>query len=172
MPKESSTFQKMPYESTKISPEETKGDIERLLKQFGIRDYQWTVYKGVTQLKFIYRIQIDGNEKEVAFLFKPPVMMAMKRTYNTKMNRYEKINVPLEAVSYRLLWHYLKTKLEAVTWGLESVEKEFMSHIIMLLPSGEETTMGEALNKKALGTVGNNIFALQDISKQGDKTEC
>ena len=158
-----SILQKMPYQSTKIAPEQTRSDIERLLKEFGIKDYQWTVYKGEAQLQFIWRIQVSGVEKEILFKFKPPVMMALKRTYNTKLNRYEKINVPLEAVSYRLLWHYLKSKLEAVTWGLESVEKEFMSHIVMRLPTGEETTLGEALiTGKALGASNSNPFALEE----------
>jgi hypothetical protein len=53
--------------------------------------------------------------------------------------------VNLEATSYRLLWHYLKNKLEAVRWGLESMEKEFLSHAVVSLPNGSTTTVGERI---------------------------
>jgi len=134
-----------PYYDTEVTPEKSKLGIEQLLKTYGIKDLQWTTYQGQTELKFIYKLQIRGMEKEIAFGFRPPVILIPRRTWNQKNSRYEKVNVPHEAMAMRLLWHYLKTKLEAVSWGLESMEKEFLSHAIVALPTGQETTVGEQI---------------------------
>jgi len=134
---------KRPYDSTKVTPEQTKAEIEKLLKDYGIKDIQWTTYRGETELKFIWHITVRGAEKEITFAFKPPIILVPRRTWNTKLSRYEKVNVPHEAMAMRLLWHYLKAKLEAISWGLETIEKEFMSHIKIALPTGQETTLGE-----------------------------
>jgi hypothetical protein len=132
---------KIPYSNTTISPERTKADIEKLLKEHGIIDIQWTSYQGQTTLKFLWKIMVKGVEKEIMFTFSPPIIPSTKRSWTGV--RYEKINVNLEATSYRLLWHYLKNKLEAVRWGLESMEKEFLSHAVVALPDGSVTTVGE-----------------------------
>ena len=131
----------IPYEHTTIPPERTKADIEKMLKEHGIQDIQWTTYHGDTILRFMWKLTVKGVEKEILFEFKPPVIPSNKRQWNG--TRYETIHVTLDATSYRLLWHYLKNKLEAVRWGLESMEKEFLSHAVVALPNGQETTVGE-----------------------------
>lgn len=134
---------KLPYYNTTISQEQTKAEMEKLLKDHGIKDIQWTTYKGQTELKFLHRIQIKGVEREIGFVFRPPIILIPRRQYDSKFNRYVKVNVPHDAMSYRLLWWYLKAKLEAVEYGLETVEKEFMSHILVSLPDGSQSTIGE-----------------------------
>lgn len=136
---------KIPYSNTTIPPERTKADIEKMLKEHGIEDIQWTTYKGKTVLKFLWKIQIQGVDKEIMFQFSPPLIPSVKRSWTGV--RYERIHVNLEATSYRLLWHYLKNKLEAVRWGLESMEKEFLSHAVVSLPNGQETTVGERIEE-------------------------
>ncbi len=51
-------------------------------------------------------------------------------------------SVNMEA-SLRLMWWYLKVKLEAVRFGLESFEKEFLSSVLTNLPGGKVGTIGE-----------------------------
>ena len=137
----------IPYANTKIAPEQTKAEIEKLLKDHGIMDIQWTTYQGESTLKFLFRVTIKGVEKEVMFAFRPPMIQMKKKQYSRQNYRYEKIIMDNAPVSYRLLYWYLKSKLEAVQFGLETVEKEFMSHILVALPGGKETTLGENLNK-------------------------
>ena len=50
--------------------------------------------------------------------------------------------------SLRLLYWYLKTKLEAISFGLVSVEHEFLSDIVYHLPDGTEKTISEVIVKK------------------------
>jgi hypothetical protein len=135
---------KIPYSNTTIAPERTKAEIEKMLHEYGIADVQWTTYKNQTTLRFIWHLIVKGVEKEIMFQFTPPIIPAAKRTW-TGM-RYEKVNVRLDATAYRLLWHYLKNKLEAVRWGLESMEKEFLSHAVVSLPNGTVATVGDKID--------------------------
>ena len=136
---------KIPYSNTTIPPERTKADIEKMLKEHGIEDIEWTTYKGKTALKFLWKLNVQGVDKEIMFKFVPPIIPSVKRSWTG--SRYEKIHVSLEATSYRLLWHYLKNKLLAVKWNLESMEKEFLSHAVVSLPNGQETTVGERIEE-------------------------
>lgn len=136
---------RIPYSNTTISPERTKADIEKLLREHGIEDIQWTSFQGKTTLAFAWTFTVNGKEKGVLFEFSPPMIPTTKRTW-TGM-RYERVTVNLEATAYRLLWHYLKNKLEAVRWGLESMEKEFLSHAVYQLENGQETTVGEHIEE-------------------------
>jgi len=135
---------RIPYSNTTIPPEKTQAEITTLLKKHGVSGIQWTDYQGETILRFMWRVTVKGVEKEIMFQFKPPVIPSKKRSWTGL--RYEKINVNLDATAYRLLWHYLTNKLEAVRWGLESMEKEFLSHAVVALPDGKVTTVGENVN--------------------------
>jgi len=136
---------RIPYSTTTIPPERTKADIEKMLKEYGIQDIQWTTFEGQTSLRFLWKFTIRGVEKQVMFQFSPPAIPSTKRSW-TGM-RYERVHVNLEATSYRLLWHYLKNKLEAVRWGLQSLEKEFLSQAVMSLPGGGSITVGERIQE-------------------------
>ena len=136
---------RIPYSGTTIPPERTKADIEKMLRDYSIHDIQWTTFEGQTNLKFLWKFTIKGVQKQVRFQFSPPPIPSTKRSW-TGM-RYERVHVKLEATSYRLLWHYLKNKLEAVRWGLQSLEKEFLSQAVMSLPNGKTTTVGERIQE-------------------------
>ena len=139
------TSARIPYSNTTIPPERTKADIEKMLKDYGIKDIQWTTLEGQTNLKFLWKFTITGVEKQVIFQFNPPTIPSTKRSW-TGM-RYERVHVNLEATSYRLLWHYLKNKLEAVRWGLQTLEREFLSQAVMQLPNGQTTTVGDRIQE-------------------------
>ena len=50
----------------------------------------------------------------------------------------------------RLMYHYLKGKLEAVAWGLKDVEEEFLNDVLVHDQQGREATVGELIGRKAL----------------------
>ena len=52
------------------------------------------------------------------------------------------------AQSMRLLFHWIKAKLEAVSFGLNSVEKEFLSDIVTTLPNGTRMTIWDMISKQ------------------------
>lgn len=136
---------RIPYSQTTIPPERTKADIEKLLREHNIEDIQWTTYQGDATLRFLWKLEVKGVYKEIMFQFTPPIIPATKRVWTG--TRTEKVQVQLTATSYRLLYWYLKNKLEAVQYGLESLEKEFLSHAVVALPNGKQVTVGERIQE-------------------------
>jgi hypothetical protein len=134
---------RIPYSDTTIPKERTKADIAKLLEDHDIDDVQWTTYHGETSLRFAWKLLVKGTQKEILFQFVPPMIEANKRVWSQTDQRSIKAHVQLENTAYRLLWHYLKNKLMAVEWGMETVEREFLSHAVVSLPDGRITTVGE-----------------------------
>jgi hypothetical protein len=130
------------YKSTTISPERTKADIDKMLKDFGISNRAWITKDGNDLLIFEWILEIEGVQKRITFELTPPEIREMKRVWNQKTSRTEKLNVRNEAVAYRLLYNYIKNKLEAIRVGMVTVENEFMAHIKFSLKDGTSTTMG------------------------------
>lgn len=133
----------LPYANTKASPEKTKAQISELLKRYGIQDIQWTSYRGEELLQFIHRLD-SPKGAEIRFEIKPPVITARRRTWNVKEGHYQIINAPMWAQAWRLVYWYLETKLKAIEYGLATVEREFMSRV--MIPA-TNVTLGDAFEK-------------------------
>ena len=69
-----------------------------------------------------------------------------RRIWNTATEKYEKLNVRLTDAAWRLVYWYLKNKLDAIAYGLVTIEQELMAQIIIHLPDGE-TTLGQQMAK-------------------------
>lgn len=139
------------YKSTTISPERSKADIDKMLKDFGIATRAWITKDGDDLLIFEWKIDIEGVIKNISFELKPPEIREMKRCWNQKTCRYEKVNVRNDAIAYRLLFNYIKNKLEAIRVGMVTVENEFMSQIKLSLRDGSSVTMGQSLGQLMSG---------------------
>jgi hypothetical protein len=133
------------YKSTTISPERTKADIDKMLKDFGITNRAWISKDGEDLIIFEWTIELNGVEKKLAFELQPPDIRQTRRVWNQKTSQTEKVNVRNDAIAYRLLFNYIKNKLEAVRVGMVTVENEFMSQIKFSLRNGSSTTMGQEL---------------------------
>ena len=48
----------------------------------------------------------------------------------------------------RLLYYWIKAKLEAVSFGLNSVEKEFLSDIVTTAPDGTRVTVWDLISEQ------------------------
>lgn len=57
----------------------------------------------------------------------------------------DKVNTENPNQEYRLLFYWIKSKIEAVTWGLSTIEQEFLSNITTALPNGRVTSVGEII---------------------------
>ena len=131
-----------PYSDTTITAENTRAEIDRLLRSYGVQDFQWTELwsKGVVRLEF-------AIEKEpghyVRVRVSPPPFTAKRRTWNEQLGRHVIVEAPNWAQSMRCLLHWLKAKLESVAFGLKSVEDEFLSDIVVRAPDGSERTVAE-----------------------------
>lgn len=157
------------YKSTTISPERSKADIDKLLKDFDIKTRAWITKDNEDVLIFEWQVNVNGISKNINFELRPPEIREMKRVWNQRASRTEKISVRNDAVAYRLLFNYIKNKLEAVRVGMVTVENEFMSHIKFSLRDGTSTTLGQSF----AGLMSNNNLqnALEYQQPEIEKTQ-
>ena len=140
---------KPPYQGTTADAETTRMKINKLLRDYGVSGTQWTEdYKlNKVELSFMVEAEINGQKKDIGIKIIPPLFAAKRRSWNPKRGHNEIIYSPNYAASYRLLFWYLKSKLEAIAYGLTTVEQEFLSQVVVALPNGQQTTIGKALEE-------------------------
>ena len=138
---------KPPYSSTTVDPERTQAQINKLLRDYGISKYQWTndFDHNKVLLSMMVEAEIQGVKKEIQITIEPPTFAAKRSTWNPRLGKNEVVYAPNWAQSYRLLFYWLKAKIEAVAYGLTTIEKEFLSQVMMTLPTGEQKTVGAIL---------------------------
>jgi len=150
-----------PYSTTTADPDRTEMQINKLLSQYGINRYQWTKDLKNSQVSLTFEVEADlqGVKKVLGIKVMPPTFAMMRRTWNETTGRYEKMPLPNWAQSYRLLYHWLKAKIEAIAYGLTTVEKEFLSNVIVELPDGGKSTVGDIFEQRNI--LAENMFALE-----------
>lgn len=137
--------QKIPYEGTSISPERTQAEITGLLYAEGAEATRWTTGRdGRSELEFIFKVQ--GTP--VMFRITPALLT--KRSRSRARTKFQAASGPLTeqvdvAASMRLVWWWLKAQLEAIRYGLTSVEEAFLAHVAGNLPEGGTVTVGQLL---------------------------
>ncbi len=133
--------QPYPYYDTVIPARQTQVQITKMLYEEGCEATRWTEEdKGESiMLEFIWKIPTEEGKKSFAFRVSPPLM------HKWVGRGHARHQVPNPNAAMRLLWWYLKSKLEAVKHGLVTVEEEFMQAIVLPLPGGRDATMGEVV---------------------------
>lgn len=152
---------KPPYATTTVDAEKTQQQITSLLRKYGVSQINWQVNYDLEQVQLDFVIEYsrldDNSVHRVAVRVKPPMFAATRRTWNAKAGSYEKVEAANWAQSMRLLFHWIKAKLEAVSFGLNSVEKEFLSDIVTSLPDGTTQTIWDMIDRQ----VKQGNFALE-----------
>jgi len=155
-----------PYKSTKIDPDHTRVEIDKLLRKYGVKKIIWAsdYESNDVQLAFEVEAEIQGIRKGFTVMVRPPLILKRVRVYNRVLMKSEHIQVPNWPQSMRILYWYLKSKIESVAFGLVSIEKEFLSQIMISLPEGN-STVGEALEPVMMRDKLSTIPALEHIKK-------
>ncbi len=122
--------QPYPYYTTTKSVEATQADIQHLLYKHGAQGTRWTEVPDqlLYQVEFLYPVE----DRLLTFRIKPTILK-------------KKDGSPHPEATMRLVYWWLKTKLEAITYGLRSVTEEFLAEAVHRLESGKEVTVGEIL---------------------------
>lgn len=130
----------LPYYGTNVSVRDTVTNIKELLDKYGLLGTQITEY-GKT-FKLIFALEHDN--KKSAFQFE------MTRPDNPKEERQK----------FRAFYWHLKSRLEAVEFGLFTMQDVFMPEMLIQLPDGDITTIKKALkqNNQKLLPVGSDYF--------------
>lgn len=132
----------IPYANTSIPAEQTQFQIQGMLSEFVIIDpdtkkkkawigsIQWTTMQSsMPVLRFSMEYDTpDGIHKVIGVQMQPPMLMIKRgRGYDAKWTENKD-------ASMRLLYWYLKNKLEAVLFGLKDATEEFMADVLVRLP--------------------------------------
>ena len=130
---------KLPYYNTKVSIRDTVSNVKELLKKYNLVGIQITEY-GVN-----FRL-----------------IFALER-YNKKHTFKFELIVPEDAKfarqKFRAFYWHLKSRLEAVDFGLFTLEEIFMPELMVQMPSGDINTVKEILaSKQMLLPLGREYF--------------
>lgn len=155
---------KPPFANTKIAASSSQAEIHGLLKKYGADGIRWTDEQGKVTLEFYVDTVIESVPRQLMVKLNPPPFKELRRTWDNKLNKYVKKEFPNDAVSMRLLKHYLEIKLALVAWGVRPFEEEFLSEILVLLPgSVEPVRMIEAIKGKT-----PTLLGLPEVVKEAE----
>jgi hypothetical protein len=131
----------IPYSATTVPPERTQAQIQKLLYDYGVEGVQWTSVRVGQAAQLELRFVVKGEDgRRFTARVRPPLMIQRRREESLQ-----------QAASLRLMYHWLKSKMEAISYGLVSFEEEFLSNITGKLPSGQEVSIGDLLIPKLAG---------------------
>jgi hypothetical protein len=143
---------KPPYDRTEIDVIKSQNDIQQLLLEYGAEGIQWIVFRDdLPRLAFIIEANINGTRKKVGVQIDAPIIRPK--------NSPQGINYKQ---SMRVMYWYVKSKLEAVAYGVKTFEKEFLDDIVYRLPDGREVKVGDLILKQVAEGKDINFKLLGD----------
>jgi len=145
---------KPPYRDTAVPADKTQIAITTLLRKYGVSQVRWESDFALDQVKldFVIEYDKDGQLHRIAVRVIPPMFISEReeKTWDSVRGRWKR-NVKEGAnwaQSMRMLYYWIKAKLEAVSFGLNSVEKEFLSDILTTLPDGSQRTIWDMVSEQ------------------------
>lgn len=123
----------LPYRGTKVSIRDTISNIKELLYKYGLIGHQITEYGKSFRLVFV----LLRDDKKYAFQFELII------PDNERFARQK----------FRAFYWHLKSRLEAVDFGLFTLQEAFMPEMLIQLSNGNVSTVKSALqsdNQKLL----------------------
>lgn len=143
---------KPPYDRTEIDVGKSQMDIQNLLLEYGAEGIQWIIVRdGLPKLAFVIEANINGTSRKLGVQIDPPIIRPK--------NSPQGINYQQ---SMRLLYWYVKSKLEAVAYGVKTFEKEFMDDLIYTLPDGRNVKVSDIILKQVADGKDINLKMIGD----------
>jgi len=159
-------LKKLPYATTNISIDKSKGDINNILRKAGADGIQWSeLYRPErqAQVRFI-------KEKKVYKLSIPIHLEDLEsQRRNIAPARFDQYVNQRERSMYRAMFHYIESLIKAQEHGLISFEEAFIGHAGVYLPGGEESTISEVILSRKLD-IGKALNPAKDDSDVVDVT--
>lgn len=128
------------YKQTTVHWAKSQGQIAALLEKNGVQDIRFTFLQSKNELicEFNYPSELDNKPVSYGIRIVIPI---------------ESSDDKLKNQIHRALFYYLKSKFEALNFGLVEFVKEFMPHLVITDKSGNTKAMHEVIlpqYKKAL----------------------
>jgi len=150
-------YKSLPYKGTSVPRAKTYGEIIGLLESHDIHDYQYLKVKGQEILSF--PIIVKRRDVEQGFVVKLSVPKLFYPVKKGRSKYAESTLTYLENESWRIFWWHLKSKLEAIEYGISTELKEFMYDITYSLTNEH----GEKQDVSIGETMFDNIQRLPEL---------
>lgn len=142
------------YKNTTVKKATTKGEITGLLESNNVENYSIGKVEGVETVMF--PIKVSRNSIDYALMIKVTVPRICYFTKKGKGRNATRVKIYYEDVSWRVAFWYLKSKFEAIEYGVSDIMTEFMFNAFHVLPDGREVKLAEV--------VANNLGNLDKIA--------
>jgi len=119
--------------STNVSPERSRGEIERILTRYGAKQFAYGWGGGNAMIGFQYQNRL------IRFVLSLPDARELRTPKGHRPRNIEAAHEQITRQHWRALALAIKAKLELVESGITTFEQEFLAHVV--LPNGQ--TVGE-----------------------------
>ena len=134
----------LPYRGAKIDPDQRIVLINKMLRDYGIDQYQWTTLWNRNRVELRFTLEDErGTPFSVRLVAAP--FLSNHRSWNAKTGKTEIVQAPNWKQSLALFHEYLKAKLAALAFGLRDIREEFLADTIVRDAEGVERTIAEVL---------------------------
>ena len=123
------------YKQTSVHWGKSQADISRLLEKFGIQDTRFTFLQSRNELICEFNYPTIIEEKNVSIGVR--ILLPIPKSKNSEQAKNQ---------IHRALFYYLKTKFEALGFGLVEFVQEFMPHLIVFDKQGHSRTLYQIIN--------------------------
>lgn len=150
------------YEDTEVAAAKSKEKIEALLKKHDVVAIRFTSYPAFAELAFVHK-------KENALIpyrvIVTPKLKKLSRSIDEELNRAER-------QVWRVAYWWLKSKFEAVDFGLVEFEQELLPYMLVSDNKGKSRTVAEVLFERlgtAIASPDDPFGGLRPALPSGDK---
>ncbi len=127
----------MPYDDTFVMVEKSQAQIKRLLERLNVVATRFTSYPAYALLEFVR--QEASTERLLPYRITiTPRVEDNPRSPQRELERAER-------QVWRVVYWWLKAKIEAVDFGLLEFEQEFLPHMLLTDGEGRSATVDEIL---------------------------
>ncbi|MGA7860669.1 MAG: hypothetical protein WCB19_02285 [Thermoplasmata archaeon] len=133
-----------PYSNTPVSASKSQEQIDYLLQRFGATGTNWTKLFDKGRIELTFAVRGKGG-RNVAVKVVAPILVNKHRNWDPETGKSEVKETGNWAQSMRLLYYYVKAKLEAVRVGLREFEEEFLADTLVQDASGATVRVADLM---------------------------
>lgn len=123
-----------PYQDTAVDSYKSQGDLDRLMSRYGVEATRWSTYPGL--IRFEFQLNRLGYRIDV------PV----------PAGRTDRESEQLRRERARVMFYYVKAKMNAVETGVGDIAREFLPYMI--------TGTGRVLGDEVIGAMESGARVL------------
>ena len=123
------------YQQTSVHWGKSQADISKVLTRYGVQDTRFTFLQSRNELicEFNFPTKIENKDVNIGVRILLPI---------PKSKDIEKAKNQI----HRALFYYLKTKFEALNFGLVEFMQEFMPHLVIYDKQGNSKTLYQVIS--------------------------